>query len=46
MSISDKGIVYAWRERILLPPRTFGADLILPRDAGGNDDVEFDIAAR
>jgi hypothetical protein len=44
--ISDKGIVDAWRERILLPSRTFGADQVLPRDAGGNDDVEFDIAAR
>lgn len=43
--ISDKGIVGAWRERIILPSRSFGADQMLPRDAGGNDDVEFDIAA-
>jgi hypothetical protein len=46
MRISHKGVVDAWRERILLPARAFGADQILPRDEGGNDDVDFDIAAR
>lgn len=46
VGISDKGVVDAWQERILLPPRTFGAEQGLPRDAGGNDDVDFDIAAR
>ena len=35
----------AWRERIILEPRTFGASLPLPRDADGGDDVAFDIAA-
>lgn len=44
--ISEKGVIDAWRERIILPTRTFGAELIVPRDAGGSDDVEFDIAAR
>jgi hypothetical protein len=44
--ISDKGVVDAWRERILLPTRTFGADQMLPQIEGGNDDVDFDIAAR
>jgi len=44
--ISEKGVIDAWRERILLPVRTFGAELSVPRDAGGDDDVEFDIAAR
>ncbi len=46
MRISDRGVVDAWRERIILPARTFGAELIVPRDAGGGDDVEFEIAAR
>lgn len=46
VSITDKGLVVGWRERILLPPRTFGAEEVLPRDAGDDDDVEFDIAAR
>lgn len=44
--ISDKGVVDVWRERIILPGRTFGSELVVPRDAGGGDDVEFDIAAR
>lgn len=44
--ITEKGVVDAWRERILLPNRTFGAEVPLPRDAGGSDDVEFNIAAR
>lgn len=44
--ISEKGVIDAWRERIILPPRTFGAELRVPRDAGGSDDVEFDIPAR
>ena len=44
--ISEKGVVDAWRERIMLPSRTFGAAQMVPRDAGGSDDVEFDIAAR
>jgi len=39
-------MIDAWRERIILPTRTFGAESIVPRDAGGSDDVEFDIAAR
>jgi hypothetical protein len=44
--ISEKGVIDAWRERIILPTRTFGAELSVPRDAGGGDDVDFDIAAR
>jgi hypothetical protein len=44
--ISERGIVSGWRERILLPPRAFGAVERLPRDAGGDDGVDFDIAAR
>lgn len=46
VQISERGVVDAWRERILLPARTFGADLRVPEDAGGGDDVDFDIAAR
>lgn len=44
--ITEKGHVDAWLERIILPMRTFGPQLVVPRDAGGGDDVEFDIAAR
>ena len=46
VQINDRGIIGGWRERILLPPRSFGADLKKPLDAGGDDGVEFDIAAR
>jgi hypothetical protein len=48
VGISDLGVVDAWRERILLPSRQFGAEQeILPRDAGDNDDgIDFSIAAR
>lgn len=46
ITISERGIVGGWRERILLPPRTFGAAERLPQDAGGDDGVDFDIAAR
>lgn len=44
--ITDRGIVDAWRERILLPARAFGAEVALPSDAGGDDGVEFNIAVR
>lgn len=44
--ISDTGFVEKWAERILLEPRSFDAARPLPRDAGGGDDVEFDLAAR
>lgn len=44
--ISERGVVDSWRERILLTPRSFGAEIPLPEDAGGSDDVDFDIAAR
>lgn len=44
--ISDEGVVDRWHERIVLPDRTFESKLVVPRDAGGGDDVEFDIAAR
>ena len=44
--MSDKGIVEAWRERIILPARTFGATQRVPLDAGDGDDVDFDISAR
>lgn len=46
VQISDRGIVGGWRERILLPSRSFGPEQIIPLDAGGDDGVEFDIAAR
>lgn len=46
VSISDKGIVDSWHEPILLPPRTFGADLALPRDAATGDNVDFNIVTR
>ncbi|GIG27084.1 hypothetical protein [Cellulomonas denverensis] len=34
-----------WGERVLLPPRTFGPDVVIPADAG-DDEVEFDVRAR
>ncbi|SNS54063.1 hypothetical protein SAMN06309944_0712 [Micrococcales bacterium KH10] len=43
--INDKGVVGAWTERILLPGRNYGADKVVPLDASGDDDVDFDIAA-
>lgn len=46
VAISDQGVVEDWDERIILEPRTFGAPLSLPRDAGGGDDVEFEIVSR
>ena len=46
VQINDRGVIGGWRERILLPPRSFGAELKKPLDAGGDDGVEFDIAAR
>jgi len=46
VSVSEKGRIDTWRERVILPSRTFGAAQMVPRDAGGSDDVEFDIAAR
>jgi hypothetical protein len=44
--ITDKGIVDVWLERIILPAQTFGPEIALPNDAGGDDGVEFAIAAR
>ena len=44
--ISERGVVDSWLERIILTPRSFGAEVDLPADAGGSDDVDFDIAAR
>lgn len=46
VDITDKGFIDSWLERIILPTRTFGADLALPNDAGGDDGVDFTIAAR
>ncbi len=43
--VSERGVVTSWRERILLPPRTFGAIERIPADAGGGDEVDFDVAA-
>lgn len=43
--VTDEGAVTGWRERLLLPARTFGAEVRTPDDAGGDDDVDFDIAA-
>ncbi len=43
--ISERGVVDSWLERIILTPRSFGAEVPLPEDAGGSDDVDFDIAA-
>jgi len=41
--ITDGGSVRAWAERIILQTRTFDDATILPIDAGGSDDVDFDI---
>ena len=43
--IREKGIVDGWSERIVLPAHAFGPDVAVPRDAGGDTDVEFDIEA-
>jgi hypothetical protein len=45
-AMTAQGVLINPRERILLPPRRFGAPEVLPRDAGGSDEVEFDIASR
>lgn len=45
VGISEKGVVRAWVERVILPTRNYGADEIVPLDAGGPDDVDFDVAA-
>ncbi|MGW2092070.1 hypothetical protein [Promicromonospora sukumoe] len=45
VEISEKGVVSTWIERIILPTRDFGAESVMPLDAGGNDDVDFVVAA-
>lgn len=45
VEVSDKGVVQTWHERIILPTRHYGAESLVPLDAGGSDDVDFDVAA-
>lgn len=46
--MSVKGHVDSWRERILLPSRTFDSGLVRPLDVldDGGTDVAFDVVAR
>lgn len=46
VTVSDKGVIDTWLERIILPARSFGSDLALPNDAGGDDGVDFAISVR
>ncbi len=46
IEVNDQNVVVGWKERILLPPRTYDAYQVIPRDAGGDDDsFDFPVAA-